>query len=117
MHGQGKLYWTENQPRYQGEFENGEFHGHGVEYAKYQIAGREDEIDESFVRLHEGSWIKYEGKFLNDKRHGAGKAYFRKGTWIGNFQNGQPNGEGMFVSSDKQKFRGIWRNGKLEKMY
>ena len=31
-------------------------------------------------------------------KHGAGKIYFRKGEWTGNFNNGQPNGEGIYIS-------------------
>jgi antitoxin component YwqK of YwqJK toxin-antitoxin module len=58
--------------------------------------------------MHKGSWLKYEGKFKNDKREGPGKAFFRKGKWIGNFKNGQPNGNGIWYGSDGNIVKGIW---------
>ncbi len=48
------------------------------------------------MRLHKGSWLKYEGRFKNDKREGPGKVFFKKGVWIGNFKDGQPNGHGVW---------------------
>lgn len=40
--------------------------------------------------------------------------YFRKGTWCGNFKDGQPNGEGIFTPSDGRKsIKGKWNDGVL----
>lgn len=68
MHGYGKLHFPGNKIRYEGQFENGMFNGFGTQYAYEQIPQREEEIDKTFVRLHKGSWLKYEGRFKNDKR-------------------------------------------------
>lgn len=47
-----------------------------------------------------------------DKRNGAGKVFFRKGYWRGNFKNGQPNGEGSYYSyRDEKEIKGKWANG------
>lgn len=98
MHGFGKLYFASKELRYEGEFQNGLFHGSGVEYSDIQMREREEEIDEEYVKIFRGNWIRYEGHYEKDKRSGAGKIFFRKGNWRGNFKNGQPNGEGIYTN-------------------
>ena len=41
-------------------------------------------------------------------------AYFGAGSWMGNFKNGQPNGEGVFIYSDGKKVKGNWVDGILQ---
>ena len=92
MDGYGQLYYKNKKLRYEGQFKNGLFHGTGTEYAENQIKEREDEIDESYVKMFKGNWIRYEGGYFEDHKQGAGKVYFRKGYWRGNFKEGQPHG-------------------------
>lgn len=66
MDGHGKLYYNENKLRYEGDFKADKFHGQGREYSDSQNRVREEEIDENFVRLSIGSWLKYEGRFKED---------------------------------------------------
>jgi len=92
MHGFGKLYFKNKKLRYEGEFKNGLFHGTGTEYSEFQLEEREAEIDEEYVKIFKGNWIKYEGYYVSDRREGVGKIYFKNGFWRGNFKSGQPNG-------------------------
>jgi hypothetical protein len=113
MHGFGRLYYANKKLRYEGEFQNGLFHGNGTEYAELQIPEREAEIDEQYVKVF-SNWIKYEGHYEQDKRSGAGKVFFRRGYWRGNFRNGQPHGEGVFHSYEKEKdIKGKWHDGQF----
>lgn len=50
------------------------------------------------MKIFKGNWVKYEGYYVNDKKEGAGKIYFKNGFWRGNFKRGQPNGEGIYTS-------------------
>lgn len=72
MTGYGKLYWSENKIRYEGDFLNGKFHGRGVQYnadpKTVGITEPGDEPDHTFVRLQRNNWQKYEGSFIDDKR-------------------------------------------------
>ena len=112
MHGYGKLYYNDNQLRYEGQFEAGMFHGTGTEYAKETDPEREAQIDEEYVKVWDKNWIKYEGSYHHDQRHGAGKIYFKNGTWRGNFENGQPNGQGIYLSyKNHQSTKGTWADG------
>jgi len=64
------------------------------------------------VRIFKGNWIKYEGRYREDQKHGPGKVYFRKGYWRGNFRNGQPNGEGIYHSYlTENETKGKWDDG------
>ena len=118
MDGYGKLFWDEHKIRYEGYFREGRFHGRGTQYNggsdKVGHADDDDSIDETFVRMQKDNWQKYEGTFKEDKRDGQGIVYFKNGKWMGNFKGGQPNGEGIFVSSKGKKFRGVWKNGILQ---
>ncbi len=112
MDGSGKLYYSNKKLRYDGEFKNGLFHGNGTQYAQYQIEEREDEIDEEYVKLFKGNWIKYEGYYVNDKKEGAGKVYFKNGLWRGNFKRGHPNGEGIYTCyANNKAIKGQWLEG------
>ena len=118
MNGFGKLFWDEQKIRYEGNFQDGRFHGRGTEYNGGRNfvghADEEDSIDEGFVRMQKDNWLKYEGNFKEDKREGQGIAHFKNGKWMGNFKFGQPNGEGIFMSSNGKKFKGIWKDGILQ---
>ena len=112
MHGYGKLYYANKQLRYEGEFKLDLFWGNGTEYSEMQVREREDEIDEEYVKVFQGNWIKYEGHYEKDRRSGAGKIFFRRGCWRGNFKNGQPNGEGIYHSYQQEKeTKGRWHEG------
>jgi len=66
------------------------------------------------VKIFKGNWVRYDGYYVDDKRSGAGKIYFRKGYWKGNFKNGQPNGEGVYHSyATNEETRGLWRDGEI----
>lgn len=114
MSGYGKLYFKDKRLRYEGDFQQGFFHGNGTEYAQMQIPQRQEEIDEEYVCIYKGNWIKYEGYYTRDKREGAGKIYFKNGCWKGNFKNGQPNGDGLYQCYKTNKItKGKWREGEM----
>lgn len=66
--------------------------------------------------MQRNNWLKYEGTFKKDKRDGQGIVYFRNGKWIGNFRDGQPNGQGIYVNHMGRQFKGIWKNGILQSL-
>ena len=78
----------------------------------------------------------YEGQYLNKKRHGVGKIYFRNGkfysgTWVndtmfgyglliksdgtyikGYFKNNHPDGYAEYIRPGKESYIGYWKEGK-----
>lgn len=59
---------------------------------------------------------RYEGDFINGKRHGKGKFTDVHGaTYEGNWQDGQPSGLGAKVNKDGSVDSGFWEAGKLVK--
>ena len=68
-HGQGRWYRPDGTLEYEGEWQQGEYHGHGKSY------------------LHDGTTIEYEGVWKDSERHGQGILYNpdgsirRRGWW------------------------------------
>lgn len=56
--------------------------------------------------MQRNNWLKYEGTFKNDRREGQGIVYFRNGKWMGNFRDGQPNGQGIFIDNMGKQTKG-----------
>ena len=89
--------------KYVGEFKDNKFSGHGKYY-----------------HLAEGplKGYTYEGKWLNNKRHGLGIVIWPNGNkYIGEQENGQLHGFGTYFSLAEKKFKGDkytgeYKNGK-----
>lgn len=122
-HGIGKTYSVEKQQTYEGEFQNGERIGKGVE----KVEGEQRQIREGFWKnnrmkgegrviifshttmqsklphgrkLLEGAVLEYYGGLTNDKFHGRGELLTNHGKWyVGEFKDGQKNGTGVLYLS------------------
>jgi len=53
---------------------------------------------------------KYEGKFEFGKRHHFGTFCFASGDkFVGEFQNNDMNGKGIFSWNDEKRYDGFWK--------
>ena len=56
---------------------------------------------------------KYEGEWLNNLKHGIGKATYAEGEYFGRFENGKRHGEGVFkYKKNRDIYSGSWKHGK-----
>ena len=92
FHGQGIYRWN-NGNSYDGDWANGNMHGHGI------------------YRWDNGD--VYDGEFQNDTRQGKGKFIFASGsTYEGDFVDGKFHGHGIYRWADGDVYDGEWQNGK-----
>ena len=76
---------------YEGEFQNGIFHGQGT--------------------FTEVNGNKYDGEWNKNKMHGQGtQTYVNGAKYVGEFKNGKRNGQGTFIPWDGEKYEGEWIN-------
>lgn len=55
---------------------------------------------------------RYEGDYLNDKRHGTGKFYWPDGrTYEGEFHKGKQHGKGHYINEKEEIFLEEWKHG------
>ncbi len=86
----------ENQERYEGNFQNGQKHGFGVQY-------------------YPGGAIRYKGLFRDDLRSGEGTYYFTNGDkFVGFFLHNVPEGKGTYFYADGERFMGNFHEGMRE---
>jgi len=58
---------------------------------------------------------RYEGEWLNDKRHGKGKCLFSDNSiYSGEFRNDEMDGNGIYKWNDGCEYNGEWTNGKMD---
>ena len=64
------------------------------------------------LELH---WIKYEGKFMRDAKHGLGTLYLSNGDkFFGNFVNDKVHGMGTYYCRETAEIvTGQWDNNRL----
>lgn len=88
----GKLYNAFDQLIYEGEFQNGNFHGKGVEY---------------------GIGTKYEGEFRDGKKHGRGTLYIKNEERECMYNRGEiVDGYGETVDKQMNRYEGMFKDGK-----
>lgn len=81
---------------YDGEFQNGKFHGHGT--------------------VINPAGTKYTGGWKNGMRDGKGTLTGSDGTkFVGGWKNGKKDGVGIFFFTDGTKSQGIFKDGELIK--
>lgn len=57
-------------------------------------------------------WVKYEGNFSRDMRHGEGTLYLSNGEYYrGMFKDDVPEGPGIYRTLTGKIFKGEWREG------
>lgn len=90
--GHGICYWRNGSKKYEGQWKNGNPHGHGL-----------------FIDL-DGN--VFEGEWQNGQMHGKGMCVTPDGEkYEGDFQNGTMHGNGIFTYPDGEKYEGQWQNG------
>ncbi len=58
------------------------------------------------------SGVQYQGKVENDKAQGKGKLVTENYTYMGEWADGKPNGEGQIVFKDGSSYKGGILDGK-----
>mmetsp|Transcript_15924 Transcript_15924/g.39265 ORF Transcript_15924/g.39265 Transcript_15924/m.39265 type:complete len:267 (+) Transcript_15924:265-1065(+) len=101
---------------YVGPFQNGRFHGVGVEV--YSEGGKYEGGFQNGLRHGQGflafkSGNSYKGTWKDGKKHGKGVHKSAVGTYTGEFVNGKREGKGVMVFSSGHfaKYQGRWRGG------
>jgi hypothetical protein len=113
MHGQGKLYYDNNQVAYEGSWKDDEFSGEGRVFNDHpeKLLGTFNYHD--FADLGE-KWIYYEGEFKNDSKHGKGKIRLTNGeVFEGNFVYDSIEGHGIFYTNSGEVINGFWKDNML----
>lgn len=88
------VFMYPTRERYEGEFDEGDKHGQGIEY-------------------YSDGKLKYKGSYKDDVRAGSGIYYYQNGDkYAGQFVNNTPNGRGTYYFSDGDRFIGYFRNGR-----
>ena len=89
--GQGRYTFPDGQ-FYQGEFDQGNFHGKG--------------------RFQYGNGDYYDGQWINNKRQGKGVYHFNSGSeYNGFWKNGQQEGQGVLIEENGNQYQGDWLKG------
>lgn len=95
--GHGRQNWSDGR-MYEGQFKGGKFEGKGrMEWHTSQ------------------GLMLYEGTYQDDLKHGAGRFAWPDGrTYEGEWVNGKRCGSALYINSDGEKRRGIWKDDRLE---
>ena len=131
-----KVKNLDNGDLYVGQMENSMFNGKGVMTYINRAIYEGDFVDdkkEGYGTLTQPNGHSYEGNFLNNKKHGTGTWRYISGATIetewdmgirifitqpyftGELDDrNQPHGKGVFVTSNGEKFDGVWNHGTLE---
>lgn len=103
--------------RYEGEFVEGEFEGHGT--AWYPDGGRYEGDWKQGSRHGEGLWrspdsTTYTGQFQHDQFQGKGTLTLPEGDILtGSWDQGRLNGHGSLTTADGMLYVGGFRNGEF----
>ncbi len=66
------------------------------------------------IKFEDGEF--YEGKLLDNRKHGRGKyVYFDGSYYDGEWKNDKKDGEGVYTLADKTKIKGIWDDDRIQK--
>jgi hypothetical protein len=118
MNGFGVLWLNENEKWYEGEWANNVFHGRGSLYnTNSEKLDEEKSYLENFDEIGNG-WKKYEGQFLEGKRHRFGTILLSNGdVFVGNFKENKAEGRGSYTKANKKMIVGEWCDNKLKKVF
>jgi hypothetical protein len=76
-----------------------------------------NDVKEGFGIQVNSDNTKYEGEWLNNRFHGRGTLWVKKGKtyirqYVGDWVNGQMDGQGIYYYDNNEIYRGDWKNGK-----
>ncbi|GAB3177287.1 hypothetical protein [Telluribacter humicola] len=64
------------------------------------------------IQYYPDGMVRYKGEFVSDARSGRGTYYFSNGDkYIGYFQNNVPHGKGSYYYTDGERFSGTFKSG------
>ena len=118
--GKGK-YFFENGAIFTGNFIDDKINGYGI------LNFNENEVYKGFFKenFFEGNGeivysnkTKFVGNFVKNLRNGFGIYYYNENVYYkGNWKNGLQNGEGEFVLQNGKVVKGLFKNGKIIKIF
>ncbi len=107
IHGHGKLFYEDGKILYDGQWKKGMLDGYGM-FQNFDPTMMENFNFMDFNTIGE-SWVKYEGNFRNNGKHGLGTVYLVNGDkFFGHFQNDKLNGQGSYYKSNGEIICGKW---------
>jgi len=117
MEGYGVLYSRAGTIIYEGEWRNNRYEGDGIIHNQNSV----DLLDNYLMRefnKDEGTWLRYEGEFNNDKWNGFGKLVLSNGDIIqGIFKLDKLHGKASYNTHDGQVLAGEWLNNALVRVF
>jgi len=117
MEGYGVLYSRAGTIIYEGEWRNNRYEGDGIIHNQNSV----DLLDNYLMRefnKDEGTWLRYEGEFNNDKWNGFGKLVLSNGDVIqGIFKLDKLHGKASYNTNDGQVLAGEWLNNALVRVF
>ena len=117
MNGEGTLYYRNGKKAYEGMWQDDRFCGKGTVFNEnpIRVKGKFNYAD--FDQLGD-FWIKYDGHFKDDCKHGIGTIYLSNDDWFtGTFEKDVVQGRGTYFQRDGHIISGEWSNNKLIKMF
>ena len=109
--------FTDGAPghRYEGGWENGRRHGHGVMMwsngNRYQGNFKEDRFDGRGIAIWaNGDW--YDGGWRDGRLHGRGAMIWADGNrYEGDYRDDRMHGDGIFTWASGDRYQGTWADG------
>jgi antitoxin component YwqK of YwqJK toxin-antitoxin module len=106
-HGEGTLHSDTGLPIYKGSYKMAKRQGRGTQYKEYFV-----ETEHSRLKFN---MVRYEGRWLQDKREGKGISYHGTANkqFDGYYVNGLREGQGIeyFYDSSAIRYEGSWKEG------
>eukprot|EP01017_Pseudomicrothorax_dubius_P026424 TRINITY_DN2948_c0_g1_i10.p1 TRINITY_DN2948_c0_g1~~TRINITY_DN2948_c0_g1_i10.p1 ORF type:complete len:516 (+),score=138.07 TRINITY_DN2948_c0_g1_i10:49-1548(+) len=107
MEGLGKMYYPSGDLAYDGEMKHDKFNGRGILL---------NDMTHLAELQHKGEplWLRYEGEFFDDAKHGFGICYYADGSvYEGHFKNDLHEGEGKLKDAEGNIIIGLWENNQM----
>ena len=94
FHGYNIIERSQNNSKFEGQFEKNKFNGYGIE------------------QFSDGS--SYFGQYKNNEKWGLGTYSWGNGCqYQGEWKKGRPNGLGIFIDNKNRYYEGEWKNGMM----
>ena len=118
MNGKGKIYLNDGRIKYEGDFVNNKFQGHGkymFESGKYYIGQFFNDMQHGKGEIYDkNDKLLFKGDFINDHIEGSGTLYFKDGSYlVGHFIKGEIQGKGKIYLKDGNVFECQFVDGEI----